>query len=199
MRRMRLLRIVAALVLFAELPVPLYWFVLHRFGHFWRKMPGKAMLRAAAIAWSAGAVFLWAFRAALFGAEPSAWWASLAGLALIVFDVWMLVRVHRELGAALLSGKTEIEGGGVLAETGLYARVRHPRYAAMAGAVAGACLIAGSKPLWWTAAVWLVLAAISIRLEERELRGRFGPAYEEYCRRVPAFLPVSLRRRGAKH
>jgi protein-S-isoprenylcysteine O-methyltransferase Ste14 len=33
-----------------------------------------------------------------------------------------------------------------------------------------------------------------VRLEERELRERFGTAYEEYCRRVPRFV-LKLRPR----
>jgi protein-S-isoprenylcysteine O-methyltransferase Ste14 len=30
---------------------------------------------------------------------------------------------------------------------------------------------------------------IAIALEERELHKRFGVSYEEYCRRVPRFVP----------
>jgi len=35
--------------------------------------------------------------------------------------------------------------------------------------------------------VWLV-----IRLEEQELRARFGPAFDEYCARVPRLIPHGL-------
>jgi protein-S-isoprenylcysteine O-methyltransferase Ste14 len=39
------------------------------------------------------------------------------------------------------------------------------------------------------AGVWLALTLAAISLEERELRAGFGVAYEEYCRRVPRFIP----------
>ena len=47
--------------------------------------------------------------------------------------------------------------------------------------------------------LWLLLfpaLLLVIRLEERALRERFGPAWEEYARRVPRFVPRS-RRDGA--
>jgi len=43
--------------------------------------------------------------------------------------------------------------------------------------------------------VWLVLTLVAISLEERELRTRFGAAYEDYCRRVPRFLPSLMKQR----
>jgi protein-S-isoprenylcysteine O-methyltransferase Ste14 len=30
---------------------------------------------------------------------------------------------------------------------------------------------------------------MQLRLEERELRGRFGTTYVRYCRQVPRFIP----------
>jgi protein-S-isoprenylcysteine O-methyltransferase Ste14 len=41
--------------------------------------------------------------------------------------------------------------------------------------------------------VWCPFALIVIRLEEMELAARFGPEYEAYRKRVPAFLPFRIR------
>ncbi len=46
--------------------------------------------------------------------------------------------------------------------------------------------------LWIVLAIWWVFALGVIRLEERELAGRFGAAYTAYRQRVPAFLPFHL-------
>ena len=62
----------------------------------------------------------------------------------------------------------------------------------MAG-VLGGCLLVGTLPMWVLGMLWLVLALGTIQLEERELRVRFGNAYAEYARRVPALLPFRLR------
>jgi protein-S-isoprenylcysteine O-methyltransferase Ste14 len=51
--------------------------------------------------------------------------------------------------------------------------------------------------MWTAVAVWVLLTRIAIALEERELRVRFGAGYEEYCRRVPAFVPWRGRRSSA--
>jgi methanethiol S-methyltransferase len=86
-------------------------------------------------------------------------------------------------------GKTELTGGGEIARHGIYARIRHRRYAGSFLAIVGACLLAGTRATWLTAGVWLVLTPSAISVEERELRTRLGAAYEEYCRRVPRFIP----------
>jgi protein-S-isoprenylcysteine O-methyltransferase Ste14 len=40
--------------------------------------------------------------------------------------------------------------------------------------------------------VWLAATLIMIRIEERELRQRFGAAYAAYAERVPMLLPLRL-------
>jgi protein-S-isoprenylcysteine O-methyltransferase Ste14 len=112
-----------------------------------------------------------------------------AGLALMIFEVWIFWRVHGDLGTARLVGKTELSGAGKIECAGIYAWVRHPRYTASFLAILGACLVAGTRTMWLTAAAWLLLMALVIALEEREMRARFGAAYDDYCRRVPQFLP----------
>ncbi|HEX2713241.1 MAG TPA: isoprenylcysteine carboxylmethyltransferase family protein, partial [Candidatus Acidoferrales bacterium] len=123
-------------------------------------------------------------------------WAIGAGFVLIAADGYIVSRVERQLGGSRLVGHAELKGSGELATEGLYAQVRHPRYAGMMLSVLGACLLAGSLMLWVAAAVWWVLALVAVSLEERELRARFGAAYEAYSKRVPRFVPFRFRPRG---
>jgi protein-S-isoprenylcysteine O-methyltransferase Ste14 len=109
--------------------------------------------------------------------------------------VYLFARVEQELGSRRLVGHAELTGMGEMFSGGLYAHVRHPRYAGMFSAVLGAALLVGTPLLSIVLAVWLPFALIVIRLEEKELAARFGPSYEAYRQRVPAFLP--RRRRAA--
>jgi protein-S-isoprenylcysteine O-methyltransferase Ste14 len=63
----------------------------------------------------------------------------------------------------------------------------------MFSAVLGAALLAGTPLLWEVLVIWCPFALLVIRLEEMELTARFGPAYEAYRKRVPAFLPFRMR------
>ena len=189
---MRFLQAVAAFFLFIELPIPIYWLILHPFNSFWRNRVRAAFWIAGLTAWTVGGVLLWIFRPLLLAAVRSSWAEIAAGLALIGVEVYLLVRVERELGGRRLVGHAELTGTGELFTGGLYAYVRHPRYVGMFCAAVGAALIAGTPRLWAILAVWWVLALVVIRLEERELASRFGPAYAAYRKRVPAFLPFRV-------
>lgn len=192
---MRLLDWLVALVLFFQLPIPLFWLILHPQIHFWRKHVRAGYWVAGLAAWGMVALFLFAFHERLFLSERTPAWAIAVGLVLMASDAFVLYRVRRDLGGPRLVGHTELQGGGELATHGLYARVRHPRYTGMMFAVLGACLVAGSRLLWGIAAVWWLLALTAISFEERELRARFGEAYAAYSRRVPRFLPFRIRPR----
>lgn len=105
----------------------------------------------------------------------------------------MFTRVKADLGGARLVGKTELSGGGEIAQRGIYARIRHPRYTGSLLAICGACLVAGTRVAWILAAIWVVLTRIAIAFEESEMRARFGASYEDYARRVPRFFPRNCR------
>jgi protein-S-isoprenylcysteine O-methyltransferase Ste14 len=191
---MRFLQAVAGFFLFIELPIPIYWLILHPFNSFWRNRVRAAFWIAGLTAWTVGGVLLWIFRPLLLAAARPSWVEIAAGLALIGVEVYLLLRVERELGGKRLVGHAELTGAGELFTGGLYAYVRHPRYTGMFCAAVGAALIAGAPRLWAILAVWWVLALVVIRLEERELAARFGPAYAVYRKRVPAFLPFRVRK-----
>jgi protein-S-isoprenylcysteine O-methyltransferase Ste14 len=193
---MRFLHAFAGFVLFFELPIPIYWLILHPFNSFWRRRVRAAFWFAGLTAWSCGGVVLWHFRHVLLTVTRPAWLTIVVGCALIAVEGYLFVRVERELGSRRLVGHAELTGTGEMFSGGLYALVRHPRYAGMFSAVVGAALLAGTPSLWIVLVVWLPFALVVIRLEEKELAARFGPDYEAYRKRVPAFLPFRSRAAG---
>ena len=179
----------AAIVLFLQLPIPLYWFVVHPLVRFWRRYPRAVYAVGLACSWLPVTGAIVAFRKVLFRPDWPSPAALATGTALIILEVWIFWRVHHDLGTARLVGKTELSGAGEIQRRGIYARIRHPRYTASFLAILGACLLAGTRTMWITAVAWLVLMGTVLVLEEREMRARFGAAYVSYCREVPRFLP----------
>ncbi|HWI83687.1 isoprenylcysteine carboxylmethyltransferase family protein [Ramlibacter sp.] len=105
----------------------------------------------------------------------------LASNMLIFFGFVMLSSAWRVLYKAQQSG--------ALAVTGPYAHVRHPQYAAFILIMLGFLL---QWPTIVTLAMFPVLVTMYARLarsEERDAVAAFGAEYEEYRRRVPAFVP----------
>jgi protein-S-isoprenylcysteine O-methyltransferase Ste14 len=77
-----------------------------------------------------------------------------------------------------------------LITTGPFGIVRNPIYLGMFGLLVATGL---TFSRWWAVlcavVVFLVGNQIRIRAEERLLREAFGPKFDDYARRVPAFLP----------
>ncbi|MGH9705755.1 MAG: hypothetical protein ACRD5R_03260, partial [Candidatus Acidiferrales bacterium] len=120
---------IAAIILFMHLPIPLYWYVLHPRMDFWRRHSQRsAYLTGLAFSYFPAIVCLIVFRRQIFRGDFPPTWQIIAGLALIIFEAWIFHRVKQDLGGARLVGKTELSGGGEIAEQGIYARIRHPRY-----------------------------------------------------------------------
>ena len=89
----------------------------------------------------------------------------------------------------------EAQREGRLATTGLYARVRHPQYVGFVAVLLGFLV---QWPTILTLAMFPVLVwmyARLARIEEREVRARFGAAYDAYAAQVPRFIP----RRGVRY
>lgn len=82
-----------------------------------------------------------------------------------------------------------------LVEDGPYAWSRNPMYAGHLVFLTG--LAASSRsPLSWALLGWHVSWFQGrVRADEARLRDRFGPAYEDYCARVPRWLPRRPRPR----
>jgi protein-S-isoprenylcysteine O-methyltransferase Ste14 len=103
--------------------------------------------------------------------------------------LYMFWRAHADLGRNWSPGLEVREDHG-LVNRGVYARVRHPMYAAI-------WLFVLTQPLLihnWIAGVLVIPAFAAMWLlrvprEEALMRQTFGAAYEEYCRHTGRLLP----------
>ncbi len=75
-----------------------------------------------------------------------------------------------------------------LAETGIYARIRHPIHAGTILEFLGILLIRPNATLALACALGLVWVLLQTRFEEWDLLRRI-PGYREYMNRVPRFIP----------
>lgn len=83
-----------------------------------------------------------------------------------------------------------------LVVTGLYCYVRNPMYVAVLLLIFGQGLLFGSFPLLeYGLVVWLGTFAFVVFYEEPGLRRKFGREYEEFCARVPRWIPRPGRRK----
>src|SRR5258705_12628820 len=107
---MRFLQAVAGFFLFIELPIPIYWLIIHPFNSFWRNRDRAAFWIAGLTAWTVGGVLLWIFRPLLLAAVRPSWAEIATVLALIGALVYLLVRemselvVKKRVGHAALTG-----------------------------------------------------------------------------------------------
>jgi hypothetical protein len=186
--------VVAVVVLVSLPPGMLLWFVIHPFVGFWRRFGPVwtyVILTGPVIAMMLG---LYLGRDTLLGADLG------TSIPLIVLAVACLVvaivtakKRSKYLTKAILTGIPELrrEGSdcGTLLTEGIYGRIRHPRYVEILFWVAAYAFFANFLGLYALLVLSVPTIYLIVLLEERELRARFGEEYEEYCRRVPRFVP----------
>ena len=83
-----------------------------------------------------------------------------------------------------------------LVQSGPFAQVRHPIYSALLGLLLATGLALSTAPLTALAAlVYLAGTWWRATREEALLRAHFGPAYDDYARRVPRLFPALRRKK----
>ncbi len=141
--------------------------------------------------WTWIALLLRAFDPPLGGPLPP--WTESVGIAFLaaggVLALWCV-------GAFIVRGRGTpalFDPPRRFVAVGPYRVVRNPMY------VGGALLLLGFGlaqrspaivlfvPVWW-----LVFHLLVVMYEERALHAKFGPEYDDYCRRTPRWLPRAL-------
>ena len=183
-----------ALIMLVTLPPTLLpWLVIHPFIRFWRRL-GPALTHSLVLAVMSlgGAGLFWARKSLLDGDLGTNYLLIVLGVLLQVVSIWLWVVLHRRLSFKTLLGLPELaprKYPAALITAGIYSRMRHPRYVQVILYFWGYALIANYPAAYAVAALWLPGVYVIARLEEKELRDRYGKDYEEYCRGVPRFLP----------
>ena len=183
----------ALLLLSFTPPAFLYWLSIHPFVRFWRRLGLRLALGINCAALLVLAAMIFMFRKPLlsvdFGTNP-----VLIGLAvpLLVVSGAMRKRLSKQLGLAILTGIPELapeQHRTSLLTEGIYSRMRHPRYVQALLGVAAYTLICNYLATYVLFFAVLAIILLVVPIEERELRRRFGAEYEDYCVRVPRFIP----------
>jgi protein-S-isoprenylcysteine O-methyltransferase Ste14 len=126
------------------------------------------------------------------GVPFPAWEITLDVLApiLSIVSAWIGLSAVQTLGKQWSYEARLIEGHQLVTQ-GPYRWVRHPIYTAMLGKLLATNFAFGHwLGLIIAGATFMIGSMIRIRAEEKLLRSQFGPAYDDYARRVPAMIPL---------
>ncbi len=187
-----------ALVLLLFMPPAVgLWYVIHPLARYWRRLGPVWTYVVLLPPVFAGIYAVYLARGRLVGADLGfSWLATVAALVLAAAGIRIALARKRHLTHRILTGVPELSGTnpGVLLTNGIYGRIRHPRYVEIACIVLAYALFANHVGGYVVAVLTFPALFLVVILEERELRDRFGTAYEDYCRNVPRFIPRRPRR-----
>lgn len=116
-------------------------------------------------------------------------WTAWAGAAVLASGIWLLWRSHaglRQNFSSTLQLKQEHE----LITGGVYARIRHPMYAALwLLAIANTLLLHNWIAGWSYVVCFGLLYFVRVPREERMMLDRFGESYRRYVARTGRVMP----------
>jgi protein-S-isoprenylcysteine O-methyltransferase Ste14 len=123
--------------------------------------------------------------------------ADIGGGILILLGVTLLLACIWEFARSGRGTLSPADPPKALVVRGLYRYVRNPMYLSVTAIVLGEVLLtrSGGLLLYWIA--WFTAVNIFVTVyEEPNLRKRFGPAFDDYTRRVGRWLPRLRPRSG---
>lgn len=171
----------------------LYWYLIHPFIGFWRTVGPWVAYTVVTLVLVLNLAVVWHWRDPLFAISypvgPMHW---IVAAVLYVTAAVVQINVQRHLKFRILAGLPELSPerhAGELLQTGVYARIRHPRYVSVAFGMLAAAVFCNYQSLWIVTVLMFPALYGIVLLEERELVDRFGEAYVDYSRRVPRFVP----------
>jgi protein-S-isoprenylcysteine O-methyltransferase Ste14 len=171
----------------------LFWFSIHPFIAFWRRVGAKTTLVIHLAGVIAVAGMLIAYRDVLMRGDLGTSYVF-TGLAVVLLIVSGVMRYYQNqvLPNTTLLGIPELDPAGHesrLVVEGLYARIRHPRYVQLGVGFLAYALFANFVTCYVAVGLALVGVRVVVAFEERELVARFGDDYRRYMQTTPRFVP----------
>jgi protein-S-isoprenylcysteine O-methyltransferase Ste14 len=179
--------------------IPFFWFLFHPAIRFWRRLGYRALWSALPL-WLTFALLIIAARHDILSkrVERNALTWTL-GAVLFVVASWLDSQTRHTFGWRRLVGLAELNPQHRLrgiVRTGVYGRVRHPRYLLYMLMILSMAFLTGAEPIFLLAFLNILLYQVLAPFEERELLDQYGSLYEDYRRSVPRFVP-RLKRKPA--
>jgi protein-S-isoprenylcysteine O-methyltransferase Ste14 len=175
------------------LPALGFWLVVHPFVRFWRRLGPLVSYGVLLSLMAVVMASLFAVREPVLAIDfGTNGWTVGVGIVFLLAAAAARWPIERTLTTRVLVGLPELSPERHptgLVTTGPYAWVRHPRYVQISVALLGWALLANHLVGYVIVLAWLPALLAVVALEERELRDRFGAAWEAYAARVPRFLP----------
>jgi protein-S-isoprenylcysteine O-methyltransferase Ste14 len=189
---LHLIDYIALFYLVLLLWIPFFWLVFHTAVGFWRRLGNRAFCAVLPV-WLIFAAGIILARHELFARRlerNALTWAT--GGVLFFVASWLERQTRQAFGWRRLVGLTELHPQhrlcGVI-RTGVYARVRHPRYVLYMLMILSMAFLTGALAIFLLAFLNILVYQILAPLEERKLLDQYGPQYEDYQRSVPRFVP----------
>ncbi len=195
---MTMLPAIAAVFACLYLPVPFIMTWFHGLDRTWKRI-GVVSYTLHVPMYLGLVVAVWSLREVW---PVSAWpWhpaLSALGVGFIAAAFALLFATQGRIGFSTLIAVPQVTQASdrSLITTGIYARIRHPRYTMLIVGSLGNFLLTGYPLLLLAFAVTTALTLSMSRLEEKELLKCFGDEYRCYRECVPAFFPRATIRNG---
>ncbi|HEY1206903.1 MAG: isoprenylcysteine carboxylmethyltransferase family protein [Bryobacteraceae bacterium] len=167
------------------------WVILG-FATYFRPRPPQAREVRRGRGWAWGGALHTLSIAILWGPRPEApgLLLSVVAILLAAVSVAVMLACQRALGRQFAFQARLVEGHRLIV-AGPYRYVRHPIYTALFGlALATGLAVSRWPAIPIFAVLYVAGTVIRVRAEERLLRAEFGAEFEDYARRVPAFIPL---------
>lgn len=187
-------RYVLAVLLVVSLPpAVIWWYIVHPFVGFWRKLGPSISLAILMVLLFGSMAGLYLIRDLLVGRDLGGrLWLVAPAVACMIPTIWIAVARRKHLTMRILSGVPELQKdgkGGEVLKTGIYARVRHPRYIEVVLGTFAYAFLANYLGAYIVSLLAIPGLHLIVMFEERELLERFGDEYREYAARVPRYWP----------